>query len=137
MSSKKCPICLNNFLKLHGHHIVPTGYGGKKDGPLLQLCSACHLNIHGQAESEFTNNTDKVYLLPDQLQRARPYIEAIKKAKHIYLNASVSKGEGIPKKIIIEVAESTLIKCHKRKSSLGFTSLDRYLKYLIDKDIKY
>lgn len=113
---------------------MPTGYGGLRDGPLLELCSACHLNTHGQAESEYANNLDKIYLLPDQLQRARPYVEAIKKAKHNYEQSSSS--EHVAKKVMLVVSEETLAKMHKRKSSLGFKALGKYLKHLVEKDLK-
>ena len=128
----QCPICLNYFLELHAHHICPVGLGGPKDGPLLDLCSACHLSLHHQAVSEYKNKK-KNYLLPDQITRARPYIDVIKKATDIY-ERTVDK-EHILKKIMVEIEQRDLTRVHKRKASLGFKSVDEYLKYLIKVDI--
>jgi hypothetical protein len=134
MSTKQCPICLLLVTVLNKHHVVPKCYGGLDKAPLLELCENCHKAIHYTAEDEYAGNIDKIYLLPDQLQRARPYIEAIKKAKFNY-EQSPNSGH-ISKKVMLVVPEEVLVKMHKRKSSLGFKALDKYLRYLVEKDLK-
>lgn len=136
-----CPICKVGVLILNKHHIVPRSYGGPEDGPLLELCENCHKGIHYTAEQEFGSKAtvDKkhleIYLLPDQLKRARPYIEAIKQSKAVYIKIGKARGT-VLKKLAVDIPEDQLIKCHKRKASLGFSSLEKYLKHLIEKDIK-
>jgi hypothetical protein len=129
-----CPICNQFSTILNKHHIVPVHLGGPRAGPLLTLCENCHKAIHYTAEGEYANTLDKDYLTPEALQRARPYIDAIKKAKCIYEQSDSS--EHVLKKVMLLVSEEILAKMHKRKSSLGFKALDKYLKHLVEKDLK-
>lgn len=126
-----CPICLNPNLKLQKHHIIPKEYGGPEEGPLLDVCASCHLNIHYTAEAEYRNQT-ALYLLPDQRTRASIYVDAIKKAKTIFEESQ--GGQNIKRKVIIELTTEELIKLHKVKSDKGFSSLQKYLQYLINKE---
>lgn len=123
-----CPICLNNTPKLQKHHIIPKEYGGPEDGPLLDVCASCHLNIHYTAEAEY-NNKETNYLLPEQRQRATEFIISIKRAKDVFERSN--GGKNILRKIIIELPSEDLIKLHKAKADAGFTSLQKYLHTLI------
>lgn len=126
----RCPVCLNE-LPLQSHHIKPIEYGGPKDGPQVDLCANCHLNIHYTAEGLCSKNgLKKRYLLDDQMNRATQYIEAIIRAKLTYFRES----DDI-KKIRIEVPSWLLIRLHKRKFDRGFHSLEKYLISLFMKDV--
>ena len=131
-SQSSCPICLANALKLQGHHIIPREYGGPKEGPLLDVCATCHLNIHYTAEAEYAGK-QPAYLLPAQRQRASVYVEAIKRAKATY--ESSGGGENLGKKVMVVLPQKDLVRLHKRKSDKGFSSLEKYLLELIYKDI--
>lgn len=133
MSQVDCPICLQPSTIINRHHIIPKSYGGDPGGPLLSLCENCHKAIHYTAEAEYSNK--KVdYLQQPHLDNARPYIEAIKKAKDLF-ERTVGK-EHLLKKIIVEITQNDLVKVHKRKSALGFKSLEKYLQHLIKTDIR-
>ena len=127
-----CPICLNTNLKLQKHHIIPKEYGGPEDGPLLDVCATCHLNIHYTAEAEY-DNREANYLLPEQAVRAALYITAIKKAKDNFEQAN--GGQNILRKVIIELPTTELTKLHKAKSVAGFKSLQKYMQHLISREI--
>jgi hypothetical protein len=132
-SSPTCPICLATNLKLQKHHIIPKEYGGPVEGPLLEVCATCHLNIHYTAEAEYKNKI-ALYLLPDQRVRATLYVDAIKKAKQIY--ESVSGADNLKKKVMIELTQKDLARLHKCKADKGFSSLEKYLKHLIAKELQ-
>lgn len=133
MSSQVCPICLQTNLKLQGHHIIPKEYAGPVDGPLLDVCATCHLNIHYTAETEYKGEQAS-YLLPAQRHRAHEYVETIKRAKQVFETAG--GGENLKRKVMLMIPQKDLTRMHKRKSDKGFTSLEKYLLDLIYRDIR-
>jgi len=119
----KCPICLQSFPTLHCHHIIPTGYGGRKDGKTVGLCSSCHNAIHAQAES-ICANTRKTHLDNENLGRAKKLIRIICTAKTTQLNI---KGGNRKKKVVLHVDQSLLIGLHRLKTDQGFKSLEKFV----------
>jgi hypothetical protein len=127
-SIQSCPICLNPQLKLEKHHILPKEYGGPEDGPLLEVCSTCHHNIHYTAEAEYVNESAN-YLLPEQRRRANEYVNAIKRAKQVYEQAG--GGDKLKRKVIVSLPQKDLVRLHKVKAIRGFSSLEKFLLHLI------
>lgn len=127
----KCPIC-NEDRPLQSHHIWPIEYGGSKTGRQVDICAACHLSIHYTAEAiSSKGGLKKKYLTDEQLLKARFLIKSIVEAKNLQI-----QDPNNPRKIMLEVPHTTLVKLHKRKLDLGFKSLDSYLKALIENEIK-
>ena len=131
--NQECPVCLNTNLKLQKHHIIPKEYGGPHEGPLLEVCATCHLNIHYTAEAEY-KGVSCAYLLADQRERASRYVEAIKRAKQVFETSH--GGENLNKKVMIELPQKDLVRLHKLKADRGFTSLEKYLLSLIYEQFK-
>lgn len=40
-----CPICLEEKVLIHEHHIIPQSAGGSS-GPTIDICSQCHDALH-------------------------------------------------------------------------------------------
>ena len=133
MSGIICPICGQHSTIYNKHHICPKAYGGDPKGALLTLCENCHKGIHYTAEAEYSNKKSS-YFQGEVLNNARPYIEAIKKAKDLF--ERTIGADHLLKKVIVEVPQGLLVKMHKRKSGLGFKALDKYLISLIEQDCK-
>lgn len=133
----QCPICLNEFDHLDEHHIYPKAYGGPEDGPLLNLCAADHQGLHSQARADMAKNPKKkFYFLPDALERARPYVNYIIRAKQNYDQNIIPEGGGVKNHIItfkVDLAKLTLL--HSAKLARGFASLDAFFEALADQAI--
>jgi len=44
-----CYICETQIISYNGHHLIPRESGGE-DGPVLDLCSDCHGNVHREIQ---------------------------------------------------------------------------------------
>lgn len=132
-TQEACPICLNTNLKLQSHHVIPKEYGGHATrNSFLDVCAACHLNIHYTAEAEYVGKKPN-YLLPEQRMRATIYVDAIKRAKSVHESADQ---RNLMKKVTLELPEQDLIRLHKLKADRGFRSIDALLKHLILRELK-
>lgn len=125
----KCPICLN-ITKLEGHHVVPKEFGGPENGPMILLCSSCHHNCHYQAENDYKGKT-KVYFPPDQMERAKPVIFEILRAKQLYETRRDTEVKQL-RRVIVNVPDKTLKNLHRLKADKGFKSLDKFLNQVFE-----
>lgn len=125
----KCPVCLKDFAVLEKHHITPICYGGPVNGPLVDLCSSCHHDIHKEAESVTSKSKKNLrYFNPDDFERAKKYIIAIIMAKQQFDRTSNPNNR---RKLTIELTDSELTKLHKMKQDAGYKNMEQYLHDII------
>ena len=133
----KCPICLHEFLEdtLQSHHITPIEYGGLEEGPTVRLCSNDHLKCHYTAENLTAKNAKRRHFFtnPDELERARPYIQAIIVSKIISRDLPKTNARNL---VILELDAKRKSLLQRLKQLSGHTSINKYIISLIDKELR-
>jgi hypothetical protein len=129
-----CLICRNDYPAhtFQNHHIHPLEYGGAEDGKTAKLCSNCHSKCHYTAENLTSKAKRRYWFNSEELERARPYIQAIIHAKILHREAA-GETRGL---VIIELDAKRRSLLHRLKTKHGFKSLNAYLTALIDREIR-
>lgn len=130
---RECPICKKQAA-LEKHHITPLSYGGASNGPSIHICATCHRAIHAQAEN-FGNAKRRYYFTASDFERAKPFIVAILKAK-AELKRSGAIAPDARNCVTLHLKKETLVRAHRAKVDAGFTSLEKWVIALIEREFR-
>lgn len=129
---KKCFLCevINHTDK---HHVIPIEYGGLEEGKTVNLCPTCHRNVHQDAEERYRNNIkyEKIYDTQSYIYRLNALSYAIFRAKSDFKQSKKYKAKNARNMIACSFSNEELAIAHDLKTSLGFKSLPRLIKYLV------
>lgn len=123
------------------HHIIPCEYNGPKDGKTVPLCPTCHRLVHREGEYRFKNKEGGKHVNAENfpksiyLNRANTLAEYILQAKLRFLQTGKSKADDSRNMIQVSFTPEELRMVHSLKKDLGFTSLTKLIKYLIQDKI--
>lgn len=135
VSKKECFCCTNKNVS-DQHHIIPVQYGGPRSGQTVPVCPTCHRNIHREGEyyykrkewGKYVNSQN--YPTKMYLDRAKTLASYIFQAKVAFESMEVKDKEQ-RNMIQISCTSEELKMIHVLKKDLGFTSLEKLIKYLI------
>lgn len=122
------------------HHISPVEYGGPEDGLTVPLCPTCHRNIHREAETRFKTqnaeaekyvNTDN-YPDPEAYDRALFLATYVLQSKLRFVASGKEKADTARNMAQISFTKEENLVAHDVKRQLGFRSLERAIKHLIN-----
>lgn len=125
------------------HHIRPIEYNGPKNGVTVPLCPTCHRSVHREGEYRFKNHDEGKFInhqeFPDPLyyQRADLLANYILQSKIRFVLEGKSKADDSRNMIQVSFTNEELRMVHALKRDLGFTSLPKLIKYLIQNKIAY
>ena len=133
MTEEQCIICAEKT-GLECHHIHPRHLGGHENSRQIWLCGTHHAAIHKVAERIYKGKPiepedDGPWL---QTLAAKAIIERLvfyrNRAEHTDLSHVESR-------IMLKLPKGKLKRIHQRKLDMGFSSLEKYLMALIDRDL--
>lgn len=132
MSDEVCIVCKESE-EWDWHHIIPISEGGPKDGPQVRLCPVCHRKIHLLANDVFKGKTERLESFkPEEMDRVIPLVQAIVSSK--IRNESSGKPHSSISRLMIEIPFPLMVKLHQRKRDLGFSSLQKFLIALFERE---
>lgn len=123
------------------HHVRPIEHGGPKDGLTVPLCPTCHRSIHREGEYRFKHKEEGKFVnrteFPDSFYYTRADLlsDYILQSKIRFLQEGKSKADDSRNMIQISFSNEELRLVHALKKDLGFTSLPKLIKYLIQDKI--
>lgn len=123
------------------HHIIPCEYGGPKSGTTVPLCPTCHRSVHREGEYRFKNQDKGKFINyqefsnPIYYQRADLLANYILQSKLQFILKGKSKADDSRNMIQVSFTNEELRMVHALKRDLGFTSLPKLIKYLIQDKI--
>lgn len=131
MTERRCYVCRSpDAIELH--HIVPRSLGGGEhrgiESPLVPLCAICHSKLHGAVKHGVVG----LGLPPDQEKRMGVLVEAIRKAISIKQQFTEEFEDRELHTVSVSVTPKQLRALHRLKLKTGHTSLDSFLKKLIE-----
>lgn len=137
-----CPICLKPLKgEYETHHIHPINLGGDEDVPpykLVNLCSNCHAAIHKTASllmSKHKKRYNHSFNNDDELERAKPYIQAILNARN-WFESQPQSNKPRRRMIVLDISDADWVKLHKAKIDNGFSNMKDFLLSVIQCEIK-
>jgi len=123
------------------HHIIPVQYNGPKDGRTVPLCPTCHRLVHREGEYRFKNKEEGKHVNRINFPKATYFNRAntlaiyILQSKIRFVQTGQSKADESRNMVQISFSEEELRMAHVLKRDLGFTSLPKMIKYLIQDKI--
>lgn len=132
---ERCCVC-NKITETALHHIHPIQYGGDEEGPQVQICADCHNKVHFMANALTSKKGAKTNLFvnDEDFQRAIPLIQAIINAK-TWFDSQPQSNKPRRRMFTLQIGDADFVKLHKRKMDCGFTSLNKFIQALIQKEI--
>jgi hypothetical protein len=129
-----CHICQRSTFIIDRHHIWPQSLGGA-NGPVVDLCSACHSGIHRQSVNLLSKKAKRnAYFPAAQMERAKPLIQWLVVAIQ---QGSEKREEGSKSKVVIEVDSRFLSILHLLKLDAGHTNLSAFCGAVLHAYAKY
>lgn len=123
------------------HHIIPVEYDGPKTGRTVPLCPSCHRHVHREAEHQFKTKTAGKHIntinypKAEYRKRAETLANYVLQAKIRFLQSGKEKADGARNMVQLSLTNDELRQVHILKKDLGFTSLPKLLKYLIQEKL--
>lgn len=123
------------------HHIRPCEYGGPKNGVTVPLCPTCHRSIHREGEYRFKYKDGGKFVNHQEFPNTHYYNRAdlladyILQSKIRFISEGKSKADDSRNMIQVSFTNEELRMVHALKRDLGFTSLPKLIKYLIQDKI--
>ena len=107
----------------------------------MPLCPTCHRSVHREGEYRYSNKDEGKYINPiefpdpDYYARANLLANYVLQAKLRFIQTGKHKADDSRNMIQVSFTPEELRAVHSLKKDLGFTSLTKLIKYLIQDKI--